>query len=140
MAVKFEGLEEIELMFDKVVNTENISDAVEKGCALVEADAKIKAPKGTGALRRSIESKVESGGDTITGIVFSSLEYAPYVEYGTGIYAEKGGRSDVPWAYQDDKGDWHLTSGMKSRPYLRPALKENRKQIVEKIREGIIDG
>jgi HK97 gp10 family phage protein len=77
-------------------------------------------------LRRSITSKVESRGDRVEGIVFTPLEYAPYVEFGTGLFAEEGGRKDVPWSYKDDKGQWHTTSGMKPQPYLRPALNENR--------------
>jgi len=54
----------------------------------VEAEAKKNAPKGTGELRRSITSRVEDD----KGIVYTPLEYAPYVEYGTGLFAENGGR------------------------------------------------
>jgi HK97 gp10 family phage protein len=104
---------------------------------LVEAAAKQKAPKGNGELRRSITSKIEADGDSIKGIVFTPLLYAPYVEYGTGLFAEGGnGRKDVPWSYKDDEGNWHSTSGMPPRPYLRPALNENREKIVNILKEG----
>jgi HK97 gp10 family phage protein len=74
----------------------------------------------------------------LEGVVFTPLEYAPYVEFGTGLFAEAGdGRKDVPWMYQDDKGDWHSTSGMKPRPYMRPALDENREEIKRILKEGI---
>ena len=111
--------------------------AVEKSCALVERSAKEKAPKDTGALRRSITSKVEREGDDIVGYVFTPLEYAPYVEYGTGLFAESGGRKDVPWCYQDDKGEWHSTSGQHPQPFMRPALTENREEIMRAIREAL---
>ena len=108
-----------------------------KACALVERSAKQKAPKDTGALRRSITSKVEVDSDVVTGIVFTALEYAPYVEFGTGLFAEEGGRMDVPWNYQDDEGNWHSTSGQRPQPYLRPALHENREAILRIIEEGL---
>lgn len=113
----------------------NIEEALGKACALVEASAKRNAPKGTGELRRSITSEVEGN----TGVVFTPLHYAPYVEFGTGLFAENGGRQDVPWCYQDDKGEWHTTSGQHPQPYMRPALDENREEIIRIIKEGILD-
>lgn len=133
MSVKIEGLDNILEALDNLSDETTVKDALNKACLLVERSAKQKAPKGTGELRRSIASKVEG----TTGIVYTPLEYAPYVEYGTGLFAESGGRSDVPWSYQDEKGKWHTTSGMKPRPYLRPALNENRDKIVELFKEGI---
>lgn len=111
--------------------------AIKKACALVERSAKEKAPKGTSELRRSITSKVEIEGDEIVGVVYTPLEYAPYVEYGTGLFAEEGGRQDVPWCYQDDEGEWHSTSGQKPQPFLRPALDENREEIKRLLAGGV---
>ena len=45
----------------------------------------------------------------------------------------------MPWNYQDDKGEWHSTSGQKPRPYMRPALNENREQIKRIIGEAIVN-
>ena len=106
---------------------------------LVERSAKQKAPKGDGALRRSITSEVRQDTTELYGIVFTPLEYAPYVEYGTGLFAEDGGRQEVPWHYQDDSGEWHSTSGMKPQPYLRPALNENRENIKRLLLEGVMN-
>lgn len=139
MSVEIIGMEKILADLEKIAKAESIENAVEKSCALVEASAKKKAPKGTGALRRSIESKVDNNGSDIEGLVFTNLEYAPYVEYGTGLFAEKGGRKDVPWKYKDDKGEWHTTSGMSPQPYMRPALNENRKKILEMIKGALLD-
>jgi HK97 gp10 family phage protein len=130
---KIEGLEEVLAGLDDLIDMQGIEKAIGKACALVEAEAKKKAPKDNGELRRSITSKVE---DT-QGIVFTPLEYAPYVEYGTGLFAEEGGRKDVPWVYQDDKGEWHSTRGQKPQPFMRPALDENREEIMRIIKEGI---
>ena len=130
--IKFEGLEEVLNSIDSLADLEGLQSALGKACAVVEASAKQKAPKDTGALARSITSKIE---DT-EGIIFTPLEYAPYVEYGTGLFAEEGGRS-TPWIYKDDKGEWHKTSGQKPQPFMRPALEENREKIINILKEGI---
>ena len=130
---KIEGIEDVNELLGKIGATDKIQKALGKACALVERAAKEKAPKGTGELRRSITSKVEG----LQGAVFTPLEYAPYVELGTGLFAENGGRQDVPWHYQDDKGEWHSTNGMKPQPYLRPALNENREKIKEILGEAL---
>lgn len=132
MSNYIEGLEEIKNSLKELDDTSLISVAIGKACALVEASAKQKAPKGVGELRRSITSEVNE----TEGVVFTPLEYAPYVEFGTGLFAEEGGRTDVPWHYQDDEGEWHTTSGMKPQPFLRPALEENKEQILKIIRES----
>jgi HK97 gp10 family phage protein len=133
--IKLEGLEEILESLGSLSDTNNIKAALGRACALVERSAKEKAPKGNGDLRRSITSKVE---DT-EGIVYTPLEYAPYIEYGTGLFAENGGRQDVPWCYQDDEGEWHSTSGQPPRPYMRPALNENREKILRILKEGLTE-
>ena len=139
MSIQFQGLDELLDSLEKLADAETMGNALQKACAIVERDAKQKAPKGTGELRRSITSKVEQSGGEIQGVVFTPLEYAPYVEYGTGLFAEEGGRRDVPWNYQDDKGEWHSTSGQKPQPFMRPALDENREQILRIIKEGLMN-
>lgn len=135
MNIEFEGLENIQKTLGKIQSGKNVAGALGKACALVEASAKRKAPKDTGALRRSIASKVD--GDV--GIVFTPLEYAPYVEYGTGLFAEKGGRKDVPWSYVDDEGNGWKTCGQRPHPFMRPALEENRNKIIKLLKEGILE-
>ena len=130
--IEFEGIEEVLDSIDSLADLEGLQSALGKACAVVEASAKQKAPKDTGALARSITSKIE---DT-EGIIFTPLEYAPYVEYGTGLFAEEGGRN-TPWVYKDDKGEWHRTSGQKPHPFMRPALEENREKIINILKEGI---
>lgn len=132
-SIEFQNLDKVLDKIETLMDVAKIDAALGKACAIVEASAKQKAPKGDGSLRNSITSKV----DNYEGIVYTPLEYAPYVEYGTGLFAEKGGRTDVPWVYQDDEGEWHSTSGMKPHPYMRPALEENRENIVKILKEAI---
>lgn len=137
MSIKFEGLEDVLDSLDNLTDMVNYSKGLEKACMLVERTAKQKAPKGTGELRRSITSEVNG----LEGVVYTALEYAPYIEYGTGLFAENnGGRKDVPWNYKDDKGEWHTTSGMPPQPYMRPALNENREEILRVIKESMSNG
>ena len=132
--IKLEGLEAVFNLVDGVTDPQNVQKALGKCCALVERSAKQLAPKDNGELRRSITSKVEG----LEGIVFTPLEYAPYVEFGTGLFAEDGnGRADVPWHYKDDAGEWHTTSGQRPQPFMRPALDQNRVQILDILKESL---
>nr|DAW96689.1 MAG TPA: putative tail component [Bacteriophage sp.] len=135
MNVEFEGAEKLIARLDKMSDEAAHKKSLETAALLVERSAREKAPKDTGALRRSIRSKVEG----LEGIIYTPLEYAPYVEYGTGLFAEGNGRKDVPWNYQDDKGNWHSTSGLKPQPFMRPSLDENREKILDILKEGVMN-
>lgn len=138
--IRFDGLETVLESIEDIADVNGIKSAMGKCCALVERSAKQNAPKDTGNLRNSITSEVRLIDGAITGVVYTPLEYAPYVEYGTGLFAEEGGRSNVPWKYQDDEGNWHSTSGQKPQPFMRPALNENRNKIKQILQEGVNNG
>lgn len=139
MSIELEGLDGLLTRLESITDTQKLEAAMGRACALVERSAKQKAPKGAGELRRSITSKVENTGGEVTGVVYTPLEYAPYVEFGTGLFAEEQGRRDVPWHYQDEKGEWHTTSGQHPQPYMRPALDENREAIQQTLKEGLLN-
>lgn len=69
------------------------------------------------------------------GIFSPLVNYAVYVEYGTGIHAENGqGRKD-PWIAPmviDGEDTFRWTEGMHPQPFLRPAWDE-KKDEVQKI-------
>lgn len=137
MGANVEGADALIRKLDDIANADAIKSNMDNAVAIVEAAAKRKAPKDTGELRRSIESKVETSSNEVKGTVFTNKEYAPYVEFGTGLFAEEGGRS-TPWSYEDDNGEWHKTVGQKPQPYMRPALSENRDTIKNMLVEGVI--
>lgn len=109
---------------------EAILRALERCGQQAEGYAKDLTPVDTGNLRNSITHKLESDGKAVQ--IGTNIEYAPYVELGTGKYAE-GGRKD-PWVYQDDEGRWHHTNGQRAQPYLKPAV-EDHKQTYRNIIE-----
>lgn len=99
---------------------EAVARAMEACGEMAEGYAVLLCPVDTGNLRNSISHD----SDEETAIVGTNVEYAPYVEYGTGIHAEGGGRS-TPWRYKDKDGNWHTTSGQKPQPFLRPAIADH---------------
>lgn len=127
---------DINKLVDKLDNIDNISldKAVDKACFIVERAARINAPKDTGALARSITHEVEDG----TGYIGTNLEYAPYVEYGTGIFAAAGDGRKERWSYQTADGQWHSTVGQRPHPFLHPALDNNRTKVLEAIKKYYI--
>lgn len=135
--IRISGLNEVLDSIENLADINEYKQRLGKACALVERSAKQKAPKDTGALRRSITSAITEEQGEIVGVVFTPLEYAPYVEYGTGLFAtgEGGGRMTA-WKYQDDKGNWHYTNGQRPQPFLHPALHESREQIKRILKGG----
>ena len=63
----------------------------------------------------------EEGGLSV--YIGTNVEYAPYVELGTGKHTE-GGRPK-PWGYTDDEGNAHWTAGNPAQPFLAPAVKDH---------------
>ena len=136
--IKFEGLDTIIEKIEDFDDVHAMARAMQDACNIVESAAKDKAPRKTGALRRSITSKVELTGNSIEGIIYSPLEYAPYQEYGTGLFAENGNGRKTGWAYEDEKtGETIFTRGNRPHPFLRPAVNENKDKIINIIKGAL---
>ena len=95
--------------------------ALERCGEQAEGYAKDLAPVDTGNLRNSISHTVDE--DEPAAYIGSNVEYAAYVELGTGKYTD-GGRP-TPWVYQDDNGKWHWTAGNPAQPFLKPAVADH---------------
>lgn len=126
------NLDRLNTKLDRLGNID-MAAALTQACLVVENDAKVNAPVDTGQLRASITHEIT--GDK--GRVGTNVEYAPYVEYGTGLFSSKGGGRDTPWSYQDSAGAWHTTSGQHPQPFLQPALDSNRKEIVQTLKKAL---
>ena len=112
-----------------------LAKGLENACLIVVGSAKSKAPVQTGALRSSISHKVSQG--SMEGVVGSTIEYAPYVEVGTGIYSTQGGGRQGGWRYVDASGEGHFTMGSRPQPFLKPAMDTNLSAIMRCF-EGLI--
>ena len=108
--------------------------AMMKAVSIVQEAAQSKAPRDTGTLARSIQVDVEQDGSQ--GVIYSNVEYAPYVEIGTGIHSSKGTGRKSPWRYKGSHG-WVTTSGNKAQPFLEPAANDNSDKITNCF-EGLI--
>lgn len=53
--------------------------------------------------------------------VGSNAENAIWEEFGTGVYAENGGRA-TPWVYRDRRGKFHTTHGKRGTRALTKAM------------------
>ena len=67
----------------------------------------------------------------------TNVEYAVFVEYGTGKYAEEGNGRPTPWAYQDKDGNWVWTAGQQPQPFIRPAISEHTEDYKEILYENL---
>jgi HK97 gp10 family phage protein len=126
-----------------------LRSVVNKATELVHGQAKALAPVGdTGQLAGSIHMQVKDTGKELQGRVYTNCEYAPYVEFGTGIkgngtypYDVEGFTpeyKDKGWAYFDeDKGEWIYTKGQEAQPYMYPALKNHEKTIRKMFKDGV---
>jgi HK97 gp10 family phage protein len=159
MSIKIEGLNDVLESIKVAADTSELIGPMTKATLLVERTARQNAQSRsrTGELARSIGSKVEVEGNEVIGTIYATADYAPYVEYGTGLFAEGGnGRTDVPWYIHIGYGSNDITPeaaanmpivtgsngeqfamswGRHPAPFLRPALNVNREQII-RLLEG----
>lgn len=136
-------IENLDKLLTKLENLKTVSveQAVNEACILVENDAKKRCPVDTGELRMSITHEIEETSEKrTTGAVGTNLEYAPYVEFGTGIFSSLGNGRQDRWSYKDAKGEWHSTIGQQPQPYLHPALDDNREEVKKLIQKKIEEG
>lgn len=112
---------------------EAVAKALETIGRVAERYAKELCPTDTSRLKNSISHQV----DDETVYVGTNVEYAPYVEFGTGKFAEGGGGRPTPWSYQDDKGNWHTTNGMKPQPYLKPAIENHLDEYKQYLKDEL---
>lgn len=138
--IRVEGLDELMKKLRQVSADSN--SVVERG--LLRAGNKVRntavllCPVDTGELRNSIQ--VEKT-EPLTVAVGTNLEYAPYVEYGTGTQGDPSVQhtSKESWSYQDDNGVWHTSHGHPAQPFLRPAVDEREigQTVADEVRRSI---
>lgn len=130
-----------------------IKDVVNKSAIKIQAGAKTRTPVNTGRLRSSITFE-PAGGPGYTLRVGTKVFYAPYVEWGTGIFSNhptESGRM-TPWAFpvpksgkvdynfpkrEIDGQEMYLTRGSKPHPFLLPAFEEERPNYLAAMRGAL---
>jgi HK97 gp10 family phage protein len=148
--IECSGADGLIARLDKMAQAD-IHAALQESVEVVERTAKKLAPVDSGQLQGSIRHDVE--GDT--GKVYTNVVYAPYVEYGTGVFNGgdgkywvfvKGSPSGGPTSHKrytleeakqivarmrEEGLDAWYTNGQKPQPYMHPALFNNQRAIAE---------
>lgn len=110
--------------------------------ATVQGQARILSPVDTGRLRGSIAYKVDDASLPLFVEIGSAVEYAPYMEYGTGLLTDGeggvGGAHFPPGAALNTWGQRHggasghaiaraigLAGGLRPRRYLRGGVQNS---------------
>ncbi len=108
-----------------------IANGVNKAAAVVEAEAKRNCPVDTGNLRSSIHTdKAKVEGQNVVATVGTSVEYAPYVEFGTGRRGGYPYKTDIPLSYGNKPGQ-------AAQPFLGKSLHENKRLVRQIIKESM---
>lgn len=161
MSIEINGLEVALGRLDLFTDIGKIETAVTKATLLLEREAVKKCQKG------EIQQSIQHSVDGVKGTVFTPHRLAPYMEFGTGIYSihPKGGRKEVPWVYVEGQynepaskriyteaeADRTVASmraegipavktyGSEPMPFLRPALDENRQEILRILGDSLLN-
>lgn len=161
-----QGLARLNAQLDSISRSVSDPAYVVQAATFVRSAAALLAPVHDGYLRQSINWDVDvTFGKGITGTVYTDLEYAPYVELGTGpkgAMSHEGISPNVapvytlePWWIHEsqldpgigefyhwphidtDAGRFYKCSGQAAQPYLYPALADNRNTVIDILEKGI---
>ena len=112
---------------------QNYREGLEDGAQIVETEAKANCEVDTGQLRNSITHRLEG----LSAVIGTNNDHAVYNEFGTGAKGDPSvaHTSKKQWTYYNPRtGRFVTTSGMAPRPFLVPALKNNKDNIVNAIK------
>lgn len=98
-----------------------IKRVVAETAIMIQSQAQALAPVDDGNLRRSIEVRYWNGG--LSAEIIVGADYALFVNYGTGVYAQNGdGRKDA-WTYYSHKLRRFVTTvGQRPQQFWEPAV------------------
>lgn len=134
--VEIVGLAELSQKITRMAakTPDELTKALNMGALAVSSTAKSTVPVDTGALRNSIHATpaVKKGNDVVA-TVGTSIEYAPYVEFGTGVLGEA--TNDNPEVKVSYASDW---AGQIAQPFLFPALRTNKDKINRLVAQAVI--
>lgn len=140
---------------------------VEQAVKLVQGDAKMLCPVDDGRLRNSIQGTTLDEGSRVTGEISTNVEYAPYVEFGTGPVGQASAPELPPevagqiryrqngwWIHESqidaetaekykffkletENGTFYYTRGQPAQPFLYPAVRNNEEAVRQVIVQSV---
>lgn len=136
ITITISGIEELQRKLGNLKSQKAVRFAVSQATALVEGSARAGCPVKTGSLRNSIHMRVEESERRVVGVVYTSMEHAPFVEFGTGVRGDGSypyeKRTNLALSYDPE---W---PGQVAQPFLVPALLINRDRINKLIAAAAI--
>lgn len=113
-----------------------LNSGVEKGLIAAAGEITSQAIRNsrrkTGQLAGSWSFNVEDK----TATIGSPLQNAIWEEFGTGEYAESGGRKGG-WVYRDAEGNFHFTRGKRPNRTLQRAFESKKNTAIMLIKKAI---
>jgi len=77
--------------------------------------------------------------DGLGGEAGTNVAYAPYQEYGTGLFATNGAGRQTPWVYYDaTRKQFVTTSGQPAQPYLGPSYEEQVPLFEQRVQAALV--
>ena len=135
MSIRITGLSDAMRILNSVANDhpKKLKQQTRESARIILNNAKRKAPLLTGDLRKSGFVEELKGSNGFGQAVTFSMDYAPFMEFGTG------GLVKVPdelkkqaWLF---KGKGIKQVNLRARPYLYPALLKGRIEYIDKLKK-----
>jgi len=127
VSIKVKGLVSLKAKYSRLPSNviAGLTRGINQATAVVEASAKAVTPVDTGRLRGSIHArKAKNDGKSVTGSVYTDVEYAMFVEFGTGVRGNGSYpyKTEIALAYGN-------VAGQVAQPFLGRALHQREKEI-----------
>lgn len=142
ISAKVEGLDELNQYLAEVKDgLSKFDKAMTNACLIVERYAREGAPVDTGRLRASITHEIRHEGTDTIGVVGSNVEYAPWMEEGTGVFGSGNphwppGDALEVWAKRHGFSSGYQVAaaigrrgGLQGRKFLQKAFDEHKNEI-----------
>lgn len=158
-------MSDISVTLDKLVAAAENPKYLKEAGQYVQTAAKLLAPADSGYLRNSIFLDVSKGEEGLEATVYTNVQYAPYVELGTGPKGAANHAGISPevtpaytmepwwihesqvdpavaerygWYYiETEQGRFYRCDGQPAQPFMYPALHDNHKTVIDILRRGI---
>jgi HK97 gp10 family phage protein len=115
----------------------NVAKELFRGALDIESGAKQKAPVKDARLRTSIQSKIDH--KDVSAEVTANVDYAPYVEFGTGLYAKEYLAGKPREMVEHAREFFKTGRGRRpAQPFLFPTYYEQRPKIIARVRKAKI--
>lgn len=137
--IKLQGLEKAirDIQDYEIAIKEEVKNIVKETAFKIQSSSKQKAPVLSGTLKRSID--VDIANDEMSAKVFSDLDYAPHVEFGTAPHEIEVKDASVLSNGKKPFGKKIMHPGQVAQPFLFPAYEEEVQEYMDRLERALGD-